>query len=149
MLGREAIVGHEGFGARAPGDVADEMPERLRRAPVEPATMQMQDGRAGKRSGRTAAPSGDAAHRIGLVAHAFGSGDAAHERIERLARGGALQRALVRLGQRRHGRRDDGVLVAQRVDGGKGGCGHDGDELVDFVLSAAKTKAAVKRRRAP
>lgn len=59
MFWSKSIIRDECSGPRVARDVPDEMAESLGRAPVEPAAMQMKNGRVGRCRGWLAPPTGN------------------------------------------------------------------------------------------
>ena len=85
MLGSEPIIWDESIGICVQSDVADEVPERLRRSPVEPAAMHVNN--RGPLSGlrRRSPPTEHPSNGRGSKSHALWDRDLLHDAVERTA----------------------------------------------------------------
>src|SRR3984957_20626695 len=103
MLRGEPIVRHECCHTNASSHMANEMPEGLRRTPVEPTAMDVQDGFAGLRIFRSAPPARDASNGSSFVGNASRRGYPLHDGVEGDASGRSLQAPFVGFNDSPHG----------------------------------------------
>jgi hypothetical protein len=82
MFGCEAVIRDQNAGIGADGDVTEEVPVCMCRAPANPASMQMKDYSSRLEIAGSAPPSRDRAYGIGLEAHVLGLRNVLHDRVE-------------------------------------------------------------------
>jgi hypothetical protein len=118
MFGSEPVVGDEGPGAGAARDMSDEIAEGLGRAPVEPAAMQVKDGRVDRRLSGLAPPAGDPADAILAIANGFRGSGSDDDAIEGWPGSHAAQLTLIGSDHGAHLGHHGLVMRCTRVDRG-------------------------------
>src|SRR5271165_4338609 len=92
------------------------MPERLGRAPVEPAAVGVENHRTGQSFSWLAPPASYPANRIMTEGYTIGRDYPSHDRVERNSSGDAAQFPFVGLDHGPHAVHDDPILVSYRVN---------------------------------
>ena len=115
MLGSEPIIWDESIGICVQSDVADEVPERLRRSPVELAAIHVNN--RGPLSGlrRLSPPTGHPSNGRGSKSHALWDRDLLHDAVERTAASGPFDLAFHMRDNRSQSGHPDRIFLANRM----------------------------------
>src|ERR1700733_10308831 len=114
MFGGQPVVRHERFHASTSSLMADEMPEGLRRSPIKPTAMNMQDRVAGPGPLDPAPPAGNASHSIGFIGNAGRGNYPFHDAVEGNAGRRPLQASSVGFNDSPHGGHRSVVFCTDR-----------------------------------